>query len=94
MSHDMRTPMNAIIGFAHIGIESHDPDESAECLQKIKASGHYLEGLINDVLDMSKIEEGKLELHPEPYYYTEFEETIRTILMQKAQQKGVMFVMQ
>ena len=93
MSHDMRTPMNAIIGFAHIGIESHDPDESAECLQKIKASGHYLEGLINDVLDMSKIEEGKLELHPEPYYYTEFEETIRTILMQKAQQKGVMFVM-
>ncbi|MDD3336886.1 MAG: ATP-binding protein [Eubacteriales bacterium] len=92
MSHDMRTPMNAIIGFSDIGIDASDFDEQQECLHKIKDSGRYLLGLINDVLDMSKMEEGKLELHPEPYLYAEFKQSILTILLPKAQEKGVEFI--
>lgn len=67
MSHDMRTPMNAILGFSQMAL-----DEQASCeemrtsMQKINASGHYLLNLINDVLDMSKIESHKMELHLEP----------------------------
>lgn len=65
MSHDIRTPMNGIIGMTRIAREH--PERSADCLEKIDSSSQYLLGLINDVLDMSKIENGALTLHPEPY---------------------------
>ncbi len=64
MSHDIRTPMNAIIGMTkiardHIG----EPDKVTDCLKKIDLSGQLLVGLINDILDMSKIESGKMALN-------------------------------
>lgn len=65
MSHDIRTPMNGIIGMTRIA-KDH-PEKSADCLQKIDVSSQYLLGLINDVLDMSKIESGTLTLYAEPY---------------------------
>jgi signal transduction histidine kinase len=66
MSHELRTPLNAIIGFSELlmdGIVS-EPDEVAECLTDILNSGRHLLSLINDVLDISKIEAGKMELKP------------------------------
>ena len=66
MSHDIRTPMNAIIGMSEIATAHfEDSDKVKACLQKIILSGQHLMSLINDVLDMSKIESGKLTIHEE-----------------------------
>lgn len=62
MSHEMRTPMNAIIGMADIAKASSDPEKKEYCLNRIGEASNHLLGVINDVLDMSKIEAGKLEL--------------------------------
>jgi signal transduction histidine kinase/CheY-like chemotaxis protein/HPt (histidine-containing phosphotransfer) domain-containing protein len=75
MSHEMRTPLNAIIGFAELelGKEKEEalkpeyPAETRENLEKIYSSGVTLLGLINDILDISKIESGKFELVPVNY---------------------------
>ena len=64
MSHDIRTPMNAILGMAAIAEHQlDDRDRLADCLEKIRSSGNLLLGLINEVLDMSKIESGKIGLN-------------------------------
>lgn len=64
MSHDIRTPMNAIVGMTAIAVANiEDKDRVRDCLQKIARSSRHLLGLINDVLDMSKIESGKLNLN-------------------------------
>lgn len=64
MSHDIRTPMNAIIGMTEIALKNRDDEERVvDCLQKIKLSSRHLLGLINDVLDISKIESGKMTLN-------------------------------
>jgi len=62
MSHEMRTPMNAIIGMAKIAEDTSDASKMKYCLSTIGTSSKQLLGIINDVLDMSKIEAGKLEL--------------------------------
>ncbi|MCI9077480.1 MAG: response regulator [Lachnospiraceae bacterium] len=67
MSHDIRTPMNAIVGMTEIAIRNiGDSMKIEDCLKKIKLSSKHLLGLINDVLDMSKIESGKLSLNIAP----------------------------
>lgn len=66
MSHDIRTPMNAIIGMAEIAQENlESPEKIKDCLDKIDTSSRHLLNLINEVLDMSKIESGKINLEPE-----------------------------
>ena len=66
MSHDIRTPMNAIVGMTAIAMTHiDDKDQVQNCLKKITLSGKHLLGLINDVLDMSKIESGKMTLTAE-----------------------------
>ncbi|MCF0238138.1 MAG: response regulator, partial [Sphaerochaetaceae bacterium] len=68
MSHDIRTPMNAIIGMSAIaGTHLNEPDKVANCLKKINSSSRHLLGLINQVLDMSKIESGKVDLNEENF---------------------------
>ncbi|MCL2756737.1 MAG: response regulator, partial [Coriobacteriia bacterium] len=62
MSHEMRTPMNAIVGMTVIGREAHDSEKKDYCFDKIDSASHHLLGVINDILDISKIEAGKLEL--------------------------------
>ena len=67
VSHDIRTPLNAIIGFSEMlqmGIDN--PEEKKKALDSIVISGHTLLELVNDVLDLSKLEAGKMEFHPEP----------------------------
>ena len=66
MSHDIRTPMNAIIGFTDIAMKRKPDKEVENCLKKIRQSSEYLMTLINDVLDISRIESGKLEYKPIP----------------------------
>ncbi len=63
MSHDMRTPLNTILGLAELaGQHLDDPGRTGESLEKIRSAGQYLLGLINDILDMSRMEQGKLTL--------------------------------
>ncbi len=67
MSHDMRTPMNAVIGFADLARRSLDqPEKAADCLDKVSAASRQLLHLINEVLDTAKIEQGKMELRIAP----------------------------
>lgn len=67
MSHDMRTPLNGIMGMCHIaGQHLEDPAAVGDCLRKIDLSSHQLMALINDVLDMSRIEQGKIEINNVP----------------------------
>jgi signal transduction histidine kinase len=68
MSHEIRTPLNAVIGIAQIYLQKGNlPDEYAAALEQIKSSGDNLLGIINDILDLSKIETGKMELNPAEY---------------------------
>ncbi len=71
MSHEMRTPMNAIIGMTDIARKTEDPGRVQYCLGKISDASNHLLGVINDVLDMSKIEAGKMELSETDFVITE-----------------------
>ena len=67
MSHDIRTPMNAIVGYTNIArSHSDDAEMVSNALEKIGSSSHYLLSLINDILDISKIESGKMQLSCAP----------------------------
>jgi lactose/cellobiose-specific phosphotransferase system IIC component len=77
MSHEMRTPMNAIIGMTAIAKGSEDPKRKDYCLEKIEEASTHLLGVINDILDMSKIEANKLELSCINF---NFEKMIRKVL--------------
>ncbi|MDL2234874.1 transporter substrate-binding domain-containing protein [Christensenellaceae bacterium OttesenSCG-928-L17] len=92
MSHEIRTPLNAIIGMAHIAHQSSDPATQESIDQIIKASSHLL-GILNDVLDMSKIEAGKFELSEEPFALLGAMEEIHSIISQRCKEKNVTFDM-
>ena len=77
MSHDIRTPMNAIVGFTDIAMKRKPDKEVENCLKKIRQSSEYLMTLINDVLDISRIESGKLEYKPVP---ADLRDIINTVL--------------
>jgi signal transduction histidine kinase/HAMP domain-containing protein len=77
MSHEMRTPMNAIIGMTAIGKSSEDPGRREYCLDKIDEASRHLLGVINDILDMSKIEANKFELSAAPF---DFEKMLRHVV--------------
>ena len=77
MSHDIRTPMNAIVGFTDIALKKKPDKEVENCLKKIRQSSEYLMTLINDVLDISRIESGKLEYKPVP---VDLRDMINTVL--------------
>jgi signal transduction histidine kinase/PAS domain-containing protein/ActR/RegA family two-component response regulator len=80
MSHDIRTPMNGIIGMTHIALEQDNPAKTDDCLDKIDVSSRFLLGLVNDVLDMSKVESGKMVLHPEPYLMADFDRYLDSVI--------------
>ncbi len=81
MSHDIRTPMNAIVGFTALAITHIDQKEQVgEYLKKIMTSGNHLLSLINDVLDMSRIESGKIHLEEKPCHLPDILHGLRNIL--------------
>ncbi len=92
MSHDIRTPMNAIIGMTAIAT-SHveDRNQLLDCLRKITLSSRHLLGLINDILDMSKIESGKMTLNPEIISLRETMESIVSIILPQVKSKNQKF---
>ncbi|MCM1132315.1 MAG: response regulator [Ruminococcus flavefaciens] len=80
MSHDIRTPMNAIIGLTAIaGTHMDDKERLADCLSKITVSSKHLLGIINEVLDMSKIESGKMELQEDEFNLPELIDNLLTM---------------
>ncbi|MCF0186788.1 MAG: response regulator, partial [Bacteroidaceae bacterium] len=89
MSHDIRTPMNGIIGMTAIAsAHLNEPDRVADCLNKINQSSQHLLGLINQVLDMSKIESGKMDLSEESFNFRELMDGIMAMNNDQAKAKG------
>jgi len=88
MSHDIRTPMNAIVGFANIASEHIDDTEKVRnCLDKIKTSSEHLQGLINKILDMSRIESGKITLELSETSLSELSQSIISMIMPQVKLK-------
>ncbi len=80
MSHDIRTPMNGIIGMTAIaGVHLDDKERVADCLSKIMVASKHLLGLLNEVLDMGKIESGKIELQNEEFSLSDLVDELITI---------------
>lgn len=92
MSHEIRTPMNAIIGMTTIAISRlDDKGRVLDCLNKIAESSRHLLGLINDVLDMSKIESGKLSINHEDFNLNKSIANINNIVQPQARQRQLQF---
>ena len=91
MSHEIRTPMNAIIGFGELLQNDLREPRHRQYLQSIRASAGSLLLLINDILDMSKIEAGVLELHPEPTDLREICDFLQTLFSEPSAKKGLRF---
>lgn len=91
MSHDIRTPMNAIIGMTNLAREENDFAVVREYLNQIASSSSFLLGLINDILDLSKIESGQFELNLEPLTKDEFDKSIHSIITPIMKEKKIEF---
>lgn len=92
MSHDIRTPMNAIIGMTMLAVAHLDDKERiADCLQKISVSSKHLLSLINDVLDMSKIEQSKILLNQIPIAIPELLNQLSVMMTPQAKEAGLNF---
>ena len=92
MSHEIRTPMNAIIGLDSLALSEPDiSDSTRDYLEKIGASAQHLLGLINDILDMSRIESGRLTLKNEEFLFSEMLQQINTIINGQCEDKGLKY---
>lgn len=91
MSHDIRTPMNAISNLTELALEESDPKIIRSYLEKMDISGKFLLGLINDILDMSRIENGDFTLHKENLTRTEFLKTVETVVLPLIEKKNIHF---
>ncbi|MEK7990481.1 MAG: ATP-binding protein [Thiotrichaceae bacterium] len=92
MSHELRTPLNGILGYTQILSRDHSLDSrQQEGIKIIHRSGEYLLTLINDILDLAKIEANRIELYPAPFYFEEFLSSIVDLFKMRAEQKGIMF---
>ena len=90
MSHEIRTPMNAIFGFAQLLKDTVKGEREKFYVQAITQSGQVLLGLINDILDMSKIEAGKLALHDQPTDLREVFRSCETLFSHMGAEKGLL----
>ncbi len=89
MSHEIRTPMNAVIGLSELLFATPLNDKQRDYLGKIRDSSRMLLGIINDILDYSKIEAGKLELESRPFHLDDLLEQMQTLFAAAAEQKGI-----
>jgi len=93
MSHDMRTPLNGIIGLTYLTEEMPLPETAQKNLHKIDTSSKFLLGLINDILDMAKAESGKVALKLEPYTISEFNEYLDAVIRPLCRERNLNFVL-
>ena len=93
MSHEIRTPMNAIIGLDNIAINDPEtPEKTRGYLEKIGASANHLLNLINDILDMSRIESGRLSIKNEEFSFSELLQTVNTMFSGQCMDKGLEYL--
>ena len=95
MSHDIRTPMNAVLGMTEVA-KHHldDPDVVAGCLDKVSRSGNHLLTLINDILDISKVESGKMPLNPCPFSLRDAMQEVYAMAVPGARDKNITLELQ
>ncbi|MDR1272132.1 MAG: response regulator [Clostridiales Family XIII bacterium] len=91
MSHEIRTPINAIIGMGAIAKNTEDPKRKDYCLEKIEDASTHLLGVINDILDISKIEAGKLELAPEDFNFEKMLQKVVNVISFRAEERQQSF---
>jgi len=89
MSHEIRTPMNSIIGFSELALDDYIPSRTKDFLKKILENSEWLLQILNDILDISKIESGKMELESIPFDLGEIFDACRTTFQEKAAEKGL-----
>ena len=90
MSHEIRTPMNAIIGLDNIALADENvPEKTREHLEKIGTSAHHLLGIINDILDMSRIESGRMTIKSEEFSFAKALAQVNTIVSGQCNEKGL-----
>jgi len=97
MSHEIRTPMNAILGYAQIlnrGNGSLSPEQEQQALETIERSGTHLLGMINDILDLAKIESGRLELKESDFDVGELIDGLESLFRRRCEAKGLQFEVQ
>jgi CheY-like chemotaxis protein len=90
MSHEIRTPMNSIVGFSELAMDDEIPPKTRDYLNKIQTNAGWLLQIINDILDVSKIESGKMELEKIPFDMHDLFAGCRTLVMPKAIEKGIL----
>ncbi|MDR0876645.1 MAG: response regulator [Treponema sp.] len=93
MSHELRTPMNAIIGMNTIARKSGDPEKVAHCLSQIDISSHQLLGIINDILDMSKIEANKFDIETREFDFEKMLENVYNVIHVKMDEKQQKYIL-
>jgi signal transduction histidine kinase/CheY-like chemotaxis protein len=93
MSHEMRTPMNAITGMTAIAIATTDVEKKDYCLGKIEGASTHLLGVINDILDMSKIEARKFKLSPTAFDFKDMADNVVNIIQFRVDEKKQHFTM-
>ena len=89
MSHEIRTPMNAVLGMNEMILRESSEEEIVEYAKNIERAGETLMSLINDVLDISKIESGKIEIHPDEYKLETLVDDLMNLVSVKAEEKGL-----
>jgi signal transduction histidine kinase/ActR/RegA family two-component response regulator len=91
MSHEIRTPMNGILGMTELAMQAESPEEQRECLSTLRSSGDALLSILNDLLDLSKIEAGKFEIAEEPFSIRELLSDAGKVFAHRMREKGLRF---
>ncbi len=89
MSHEIRTPMNAVMGMTLLALRADPPPKVRDYLQKIQSSGRHLLGVINGILDISKLEAGKVALEQVEFDLEQVLEDVVSVIAEKAASKGL-----